>query len=201
MGVCLLLFFFLLLLLLLFCDPLIMNSHQDCSWSIWVRRADNKDLWVWYSHNIPPMIKILHQNMTQRGTQATGLCVMTGRCSPDSQYRRPDRLPAIVGCSFFRYTNDDLRNHTNQRRKHKTWTRENNQLALHCYFTSNLSHRGYKKRMVEIWQECARFQTTSQRVADQVRATMKKVWFFDREILEIHQKINNEHNSNIVPDT
>ena len=87
---------------------------------------------------------MLNQNMTQRGTQATGLGVMIGRCSPDSQRGRAEGHPANVGCSFFRYTNDDLRNHINQRRKHKTWTWEDNQIALHCYFMSNPTQRGYR---------------------------------------------------------
>ena len=44
---------------------------------------------------------MFNQNMTQRGTHATGLSVMIGRYSPDSQHRRPDRHPANIGCSFF----------------------------------------------------------------------------------------------------
>ena len=54
--------------------------------------------------------------------------------------------------------------------------------------------------MIEIWQECARFQT-SQRLDDQVRTIIKKGWFSDFEILEIHQKMNNEQDSNTAPDT
>ena len=144
--------------------------------------------WVWYSHNIPSMIKMLNQNMTQRGTQATGLDVRIGRCSPDSQHGRLSHHPASIGCSFFRYTNDDSKNHTNQRHKHKTWTREDNQLALHCYFRSNPTRWGYRKRMIEIWQDCASFQTTSQRLADQAKTIMKKGWFSDLETLVIHPK-------------
>ena len=54
--------------------------------------------------------------------------------------------------------------------------------------------------MIEIWQECASFQTTSQTIADQVRTIIKKGWFYDLAILEIHQKINNEQDSNTVTD-
>ena len=79
--------------------------------------------------------------MTQRGTHATGLGIMIDRCSPDNQHERPDLHHANIGCSFFRYTNDELRNHTNQGRKHTIWTRENNQLALHCYFRRNSTQR------------------------------------------------------------
>ena len=112
-------------------------------------------------------------NITKRGTQATGLGVMLGRCSLESQQGRPSRHPANVGCSLFRYLNDDISNHNDQRPKRKTWTREDNQLELHCYFKSNPSQRGYRKRMIEIWQECASFQTTSQRLAHQLRTKIK----------------------------
>ena len=54
--------------------------------------------------------------------------------------------------------------------------------------------------MIEIWQECASFQTKSQRLAGQVRTIMKKGWFSNLEILKIHQKMNNEQDSNTVPD-
>ena len=96
------------------------------------------------------MIKMLNQNMTHHGTRATGMGVMISRCSPDNQHGSFDGHPVAAGSSFFRYTNDDLRNHTNQRHKHKTWTREDNQLALYCYFRSNPTQRGYRKGMIEI---------------------------------------------------
>ena len=54
--------------------------------------------------------------------------------------------------------------------------------------------------MREIWQECAKFQTTSRRLADQVRIIIKKGWFSDLEFLETHQKTH-EQNYNTVPDT
>ena len=52
--------------------------------------------------------------------------------------------------------------------------------------------------MIEIWQECESFLTTSQRLADQVRTIIKKDWFSG---LEIHQKTNNEQDSNTISDT
>ena len=125
---------------------------------------------------------------------------MIGRCSPDSHLGIFNCHSANVGCSFFGYPNDDLRNHTNQKRKHKTWISEDNQLALCCYIRSNPILIGYWKRMIEIWQECANFQT-SQRLAEQFRTIIKKAQFSDVEILEIYQKINIEQNSNTVPDT
>ena len=123
------------------------------------------------------MIKMSYLNITKHRTQATDLGVMIGRCFHDSQHRKPDCHPANVGCSLFRYMNDDINNHNDQRSKRKTWTGEDNHLALHCYFRSNPSQRGYRKRMTEIWQERASFQTTSQRLADQVRTIIKKDGF------------------------
>ena len=132
--------------------------------------------------------KMSNHNITQRETQTTGPGVMIGRCSPDSQHGRPGRHPTNAGCSFFRYINDDVTNHNEQRPKRRTWTREENQLVLECYFRSNPSQRGYRKRMIEIWQERSTFQTASPRLADQLRTIIKKGWFSDLELLEIHKK-------------
>ena len=122
------------------------------------------------------MIKISNLNITQRETPATGLGVMIARCFPDIQHGISDRHPANVGCYFFRYINDHLRNHTYQRYKPNAWTKVDNQLALNCFFRSNPTQRGYKKRMIEIWQQCSNFQTASQRLADQVRKRSKEVF-------------------------
>ena len=81
-----------------------------------------------------------NHNITQRGTQATGLGITIGKCSLDSQHGRPNRHPANVGCSsFFMYMNNDESNHNDQKPKRKTWTGEDNQLALQYYFKSNPS--------------------------------------------------------------
>ena len=37
------------------------------------------------------------------------------------------------------------------------------------FFRSNPTQRGSRKRMMEIWQELSNFQTTSQRLGDQVK--------------------------------
>ena len=55
--------------------------------------------------------------------------------------------------------------------------------------------------MIKIWQECSNFQTISQRLVDQFKTIIKKGCFFDLEMIEIHQKINNQQGNNTVPDT
>ena len=86
------------------------------------------------------------------------------------------------------YINDDVTNPNQERPKRRTWTWEENQLTLECYFRSSSLQRGYRKRMIEIWPEHSTFQTTSQRLADQFRTILKKGWFSDLEFLETHKK-------------
>ena len=54
---------------------------------------------------------------------------------------------------------------------------------------------------METWVELCNFQTTSQRIADQVRTIMKKGWFSELEIIEMHQKINDPERRNTLPGT
>ena len=60
----------------------------------------------------------------------------------------------------------------------RKWNREDNKHILHCYFNSNPTQRGYKKRMREIFKDSARFNT-SQGLADRARMVLKEGWFSD----------------------
>ena len=62
---------------------------------------------------------------------------------------------------------------------------------LHGYLKSNTTQRGHRKRMIEIWANSTRFNT-SQRHADQARMILKKISFSDLEILELGGKVNRE---------
>ena len=124
------------------------------------------------------------QNIIQCETQTTGLGVIIGRCSLDSQHVGPSPHPEGVGCSFFCYTNE-LRNHLNQRHQHRKQTRKNNKFVLYCYFRSNPTQMKYRKRMIKIQEECIRFNATSQKLVDQANMIIKKCRFSHLEILEI----------------
>ena len=41
----------------------------------------------------------------------------------------------------------------------------------------------------------------NQKLADQIRTIIKKCWLSDLEIIEIHQKINNQQGNNTVPES
>ena len=64
--------------------------------------------------------------------------------------------------------NEDLKNHTNPRRKHKTWTKVDNELASHCYFRSIPTQRGYRKKLKRSGKNVQVF-----RLADQVGTIIK----------------------------
>ena len=46
--------------------------------------------------------------------------------------------------------------------------------------------------MREVWAESSRFDTTSQRLADQARMILRNGWSSDLKILEISGQVNNE---------
>ena len=54
--------------------------------------------------------------------------------------------------------------------------------------------RLYKKRMMKIWTESAKFNT-SQRLADQIRLFLKKGLLSDLELLEICRQVKHEENA------
>ena len=83
-------------------------------------------------------------------------------------------------------------------------TREDNKQALFCYFRCKPTKKKYRKRMIKIWIEFARFKRTILRLADQVWTITKIGWFSDLEILEIYQQIYRktcQQTSNTVAET
>ena len=121
-----------------------------------------------------------NQKIIPHENQIIDLGVMIDRCFLDSQHGGSNCHPANVSCSFSSYTNNDLSNHTNQRLQRRKWTREENK--VHCYFRRNPTMSGYRKRMIEIWEECVRFKTTNPRLTDKTRMIIKKGSFSDLEI-------------------
>ena len=46
--------------------------------------------------------------------------------------------------------------------------------------------------MLNILEECARFKITSRRIVNLARMIVKESWFYDFQILEIHQQAHRE---------
>ncbi|XP_063599561.1 uncharacterized protein LOC134775881 [Penaeus indicus] len=55
------------------------------------------------------------------------------------------------------------------------------QLVMKCYIISESDKRGYRKRMLKIWNENGGDPISEQRLADQVRQIQKKSWLGDAE--------------------
>ena len=126
---------------------------------------------------------------------------MIGRCFSDSQHGRPIViLPMLVVLfSGTQTTNKETTQIRDVDPKHDLGKATN----LHCtvFLTATLYYEYIKKRMREIWQKCASFQTTSQRLMDQIRTIIKKDWFSGLEIPEIPEKTYYEQDTNTVSDT
>ena len=80
--------------------------------------------------------------------------------------------------------------HTRQRRE---WTKELNKLLMECYLSSEPTKRGFRKRMLNVWNERGLFIATEQQLAGQVRCIKNKEWLSAVEIEEIQRAIDREH--------
>ena len=63
----------------------------------------------------------------------------------------------------------------------KKGTREDNKNVIDCYFKNEPIQRGYRKRIMEIWSELAKFNSTSQILAEQARMILKEVILSPRD--------------------
>ena len=72
------------------------------------------------------------------------------------------------------------------RRKYDKLT---NKVIMECYLRSDPMRRGFRKRMLGIWQEKGIFEISEQRLADQARAIRINGWLTELEIEEIARSI------------
>ena len=108
---------------------------------------------------------------------------MIDSCSFDSQRWRPDSNPANVGCSNFRYANNDRNIYSTETHQQKNWTEKPTEIH-------------FKFILRAILHKYTRF-IASQRLADEAEMISNKVCYSDFEILEKSRRINLESMSNI----
>ena len=77
----------------------------------------------------------------------------------------------------------------------RKWGRAENRIVMECYFKSQPNVEGYRKRMLDVWNCVGPFQTTEQRLADQVRQIKLKGWFSDIELDEIKRNLQRNDTS------
>ena len=56
---------------------------------------------------------------------------------------------------------------------------------MDCYFKSIPEKRGYRQRMLRLWDEKGMVKVTEQRLADHARTILKSKWFTTVELKEI----------------
>ena len=73
---------------------------------------------------------------------------------------------------------------------------------MECYFCSNLSRLGYRKRMLELWNSKSLFFINEQQLVDQAINILKKSWLTEIELEQIEGKIelDNGNRNNTDPD-
>ena len=79
--------------------------------------------------------------------------------------------------------------HTTERRE---WTKEFNKLLIECHLRSEPTKRGFRKRMLAIWNDRGLFSATEQQLAGQVRCIKNRGWLSSVEIEEIQRAIDKE---------
>ena len=80
-------------------------------------------------------------------------------------------------------------NKRNNRNTRARWTKEVNKTVMRCFYQSDPTKRGYRKRMMTIWREIGLFDVTEQRLADQTRAIRTNGWLSVVELEEIEREI------------
>ena len=74
----------------------------------------------------------------------------------------------------------------NQRRK---WTRQENKIIMESYLLSEPKIRGYRKRMLNLWQQKGMFWVSEQRLLDQANTICRNSWMTGLEIEELERKV------------
>ena len=72
--------------------------------------------------------------------------------------------------------------------KRKKWTSQKNKIVMECYLLSEPKIRGYRKRMLSLWQQKGMFWVSEQRV-DQANTIGRYSWMTELEIEERERKV------------
>ena len=75
----------------------------------------------------------------------------------------------------------------------KRWGKEVNMLVMKCFYFSEPMKRGYRKRMIQRWNEIGVFELTEQQLANQKRAIVVNEWLSDVELSELEKEVQKEN--------
>ena len=75
----------------------------------------------------------------------------------------------------------------------RNWNKEVNKIVMRCFYRSEPTKRGYRKRVLSIWKELGVFEISEQRLADQARAIRTNGWLSEIELEEIQRNTESDH--------
>ena len=78
--------------------------------------------------------------------------------------------------------------------KRRKWTSQENKIVMECYLLSEPKIRGYRKRMLSLWQQKGMFWVSEQRLVDQANAIRRNSWMTELEIEELETKVTGSDN-------
>ena len=84
------------------------------------------------------------------------------------------------------------RNPRHAEKQRTNWTKEMNKIVIKCFYKSDPSKRGYRKRMHKIWKEEGLFELSEQKLAGQARVIRTNGWLSEIELEEIKREIVKE---------
>ena len=73
--------------------------------------------------------------------------------------------------------------------KRRKWTSQENKIVMECYLLSEPKIRGYRKRMLSLWQQKGMFWVSEQRLVDQASTIRRNSWMTELEIEELERKV------------
>ena len=74
--------------------------------------------------------------------------------------------------------------------KRRKWTSQENKIVTECYLLSEPKIRGYRKRMLSLWQQKGMFWVSEQRLVDQANTIRRNSWMTELEIEELERKLS-----------
>ena len=73
--------------------------------------------------------------------------------------------------------------------KRRKWTSQENKIVMECYLLSEPKIRGYRKRMLSLWQQKGMFWVSEQRLVDQANTIRRNSWMTELEIEELERTV------------
>ena len=64
----------------------------------------------------------------------------------------------------------------------RKWSKDDHIIAMECFIRSKPENRGYRRRMISIWQDRGMFEISEQRLADQVKQIKHNQWLTKVEV-------------------